>query len=124
MHISNPNYLNLMPPTCPREQLITCLQTEERERQWHYTQLELISQKIRSLPLTSSLSVSTFPVLIFQINELSAQLFPLQIAVSLNEVYQASKLGCIDQGYNDCGVRIFGYTVLSRKVTKHITTLL
>lgn len=42
-----------------REELIGELQSEERERQWHYTQLELISQKLRSLPLTSSLSVST-----------------------------------------------------------------
>ena len=42
-----------------REDLIAELQSEERERQWHYTQLELISQKLRSLPLTSSLSVST-----------------------------------------------------------------
>ena len=45
-----------------REELIGELQSEERERQWHYTQLELISQKLRSLPLTSSLSVSTCSV--------------------------------------------------------------
>ena len=124
--ISNLNYLSLIPPTCPREQLITCLQTEERERQWHYTQLELISQKIRSLPLTSSLSVSTQTVqsLRFQIHRLSAQLFPFQIVFSLNEVYQASKLGSIDQGDNDCGVRLSGYPVLPTKVTKHMTTLL
>jgi hypothetical protein len=41
-----------------RAELISSLQTDERERQWHYTQLELISQKIRAIPLTSAQSVS------------------------------------------------------------------
>jgi hypothetical protein len=30
-----------------REELINSLQTDEQEKQWHYTQLELIAQKIR-----------------------------------------------------------------------------
>ena len=47
---------------CSRAELISSLQSEERERQWHYTQLELISQKIRNIPLTSAQSVSTFYV--------------------------------------------------------------
>ena len=42
-----------------RAEVISSLQGEERERQWHYTQLELISQKIRNIPLTSAQSVST-----------------------------------------------------------------
>ena len=41
-----------------REELIASLQADERERQWHYTQLELISQKTRSIHLTSSQSYS------------------------------------------------------------------
>ena len=41
-----------------RTELIFSLQSDERERQWHYTQLELISQKIRAIPLTSAQSVS------------------------------------------------------------------
>jgi len=41
-----------------RAELISSLQTDERERQWHYTQLELISQKIRGIPLTSAQSYS------------------------------------------------------------------
>jgi hypothetical protein len=32
-----------------REELINSLQTDEQEKQWHYTQLELIAQKIRHL---------------------------------------------------------------------------
>jgi len=41
-----------------REQIISSLQSDERERQWHYSQLELISQKIRSIPLSSVHSYS------------------------------------------------------------------
>ena len=90
LHVSNPNrYSPFHDPNCLREQLISCLQTEERERQWHFTQLELISQKIRSLPLTSSLEVSTKTWRhIFQ------RTTPPSL-VSLKEAYQASKLGRI-----------------------------
>ena len=49
-----------------RAEVISSLQGEERERQWHYTQLELISQKIRNIPLTSAQSVSTVPLLLLQ----------------------------------------------------------
>ena len=42
-----------------REELIASLQAEEQERQWYYTQLELIAQKIRNIPLSSLHSVST-----------------------------------------------------------------
>ncbi|XP_023332204.1 adenomatous polyposis coli protein [Eurytemora carolleeae] len=41
-----------------REELIASLQAEEQERQWYYTQLELIAQKIRNIPLSSLHSYS------------------------------------------------------------------
>jgi len=34
-----------------REELLSSLQTEEQEKQWHYTQLELIAQTIRHIPM-------------------------------------------------------------------------
>ena len=40
-----------------RAELIASLQADERERQWHYTQLELISAKLRCLPLTTGNSI-------------------------------------------------------------------
>ena len=51
--------MKIFDPSFLRSDLISSLQAEERERQWHYTQLELISQKIRNIPLTSAQSVST-----------------------------------------------------------------
>ena len=51
--------MNDIDPFFLRTDLISSLQAEERESQWHYTQLELISQKIRNIPLTSAQSVST-----------------------------------------------------------------
>ncbi len=51
--------MKIFDPSFLRSDLISILQAEERERQWHYTQLELISQKIRNIPLTSAQSVST-----------------------------------------------------------------
>ena len=57
-----------------RSELIFSLQSDERERQWHYTQLELISQKIRAIPLTSAQSVSNAQHLKNDIPHSSAQL--------------------------------------------------
>ena len=34
--------------------MITSLQTDEQEKQWHYTQLELIAQKIRQIAFTQT----------------------------------------------------------------------
>ncbi len=49
-----------------REDLLSRLQSEEQERRWYYSQLQLIAQKISSIPPTSPNSVSNFAL--FTIN--------------------------------------------------------